>query len=281
MAYIPVDKDFKIHCSADDYLFPWENPVPVLFVHGFSRSGAIWACWIPHIAETRRAYRLDLRGCGKSDVPRNDGYVVTLDMIFSDILKTLDHFGIKKAHLVGESSSGQSMTVFALEHPERVASVTTCETTPKMQQWVFDAYKLDRASPMDAIRHYGTAEWCQRTLAYRLDKDHATEELSQWMVELIGRTPSHVAAAMIECFFQMDNWPRFGALTVPLLQLTGSQKTATNVDEQREVNKAVPDGRLKIFEGFRGMIHIFQAKACALEALRFWNDVDSGKKVRE
>ena len=196
-----------------------------------------------------------------------------------DLCTVLDHFGAAKAHLVGESSSGQFLFAFALAHPERVASLTLCETTPRMQQWVFDAYRLDTESPPAAIRKYGTGEWCRRTLAYRLDKDHASPELSRWLVELMSRTPSHVAAAMIECFFGIDNHPLLDKITVPVLQLTGSEKTATNVDEQKMIHGKLPRSRLKIFEGYRGMIHLFEAERCAREAAAFWDDVDCGREI--
>lgn len=275
MTRIAVAPGMSLNCVVDDYLWPWQEATPVLMVHGFSRSAAIWMRWIPNVALARRAYRLELRGCGDSDVPP-PGYHVTLDMVFGDLVKTLDQIGAANAHLVGESSSGQFLFAFAVAHPERVASLTMCETTPRMQQWVFDAYRLDMESPPAAIRRYGTGEWCRRTLAYRLDKDHASPELSRWLVELMSRTPSHVAAAMIECFFGIDNNPLLPEIRVPVLQLTGSEKTATNIEEQQMVHRTVPRSRLKIFDGYRGMIHIFQAEACAREAVAFWDAVDGG-----
>lgn len=275
MTRIAVAPDLRVHCVVDDYLWPWQSPLPVLMVHGFSRSAAIWTRWMPVVTGSRRAYRLDLRGCGESDVPPPE-YKVTLDMVFGDILTVLDHFHAEKAHLVGESSSGQFLFAFSVAHPDRVASLTMCETTPRMQQWVFDAYRLDAESPPAAIRKYGTGEWCRRTLAYRLDKDHASPELSQWLVRLMGKTPSHVAAAMIDCFFGIDNHPLLSRIPVPVLQLTGSEKTATNVEEQKMIHRTIPRSRLKIFEGYRGMIHLFEAERCAQEAVAFWDDVDRG-----
>ena len=102
MTFVPVADNLRVHVTEDDYLLPWERSVPVVMVHGFSRNAEIWRRWVPVISRDRRIHRIDLRGCGKSDVPGHD-YVVSLDLIFGDILKVLDRLEIKKAHLVGES----------------------------------------------------------------------------------------------------------------------------------------------------------------------------------
>src|SRR6185295_12170745 len=47
----------------------------------------------------------------------------------ADILRVLDHFKEKRAHLVGLSMGGRIARNFALRHPERLHSVTLANTS--------------------------------------------------------------------------------------------------------------------------------------------------------
>jgi pimeloyl-ACP methyl ester carboxylesterase len=69
------------------------------------------------------AYRLiayDLRGRGESDKPEH-GY--SLVHHNEDLLGLLDHFGLRKAVLVGHSLGAHIAVRFAATHPERVAKL--------------------------------------------------------------------------------------------------------------------------------------------------------------
>ncbi len=36
MPKIRLDQGLSVHCAVDDYLWPWEAPIPVLMMHGFA-----------------------------------------------------------------------------------------------------------------------------------------------------------------------------------------------------------------------------------------------------
>ena len=54
----------------------------------------------------------------------------SLSDMANDVVGLLDHLGWKSAHLVGTSLGGMVVQHTALEHPERVRSITTIMTTP-------------------------------------------------------------------------------------------------------------------------------------------------------
>jgi pimeloyl-ACP methyl ester carboxylesterase len=53
----------------------------------------------------------------------------TMRDLVADAVALLDFFGVERAHLVGLSGGGSIAQVVALEHPERVASLTLASTT--------------------------------------------------------------------------------------------------------------------------------------------------------
>jgi pimeloyl-ACP methyl ester carboxylesterase len=69
MPRIALPEGVSVHCTIDDYLWPWDNTTPVVMMHGFARNALFWNRWVPTIAEAYRVYRPDLLGCGLSDQP--------------------------------------------------------------------------------------------------------------------------------------------------------------------------------------------------------------------
>lgn len=93
---------------------------PVLLVHGFPDTHAVWRKQIPALVEA--GYRViapDMRGCGESDMPaQTTGY--QLPLLTGDLITILDALGIDKVQLIGHDWGAVISWVFAAEHPERV-----------------------------------------------------------------------------------------------------------------------------------------------------------------
>src|SRR5215468_9473558 len=150
MPSVRLDEGLSLYCAVDDYLWPWEAPTPVLMMHGFARNALFWNRWVPAIAESRRIYRPDLLGCGRSDVPVA-GYRFTMEKIEAQILAALDAFSLRCVHWIGESSGGLIGLLLAAAHPERIASLVLCNTPTRIPEYIKRTYALDRATASDAM----------------------------------------------------------------------------------------------------------------------------------
>src|SRR5215831_11481632 len=199
MPMIRLDDGVSVHCAVDDYLWPWDAPTPVLMMHGFARNANFWNRWVPAIAESRRVYRPDLLGCGASEIPAAS-YRCTPQKIEAQILAVLDAFSLSCVHWIGESSGGIIGLLLAVAHPARIASLVLCNTPVRIPDEIRGTYALDQESTAAAIRAYGTGEWCRKTLGYRLDLDHASEQLREWCIAEMDKTRPDIAAALHECF---------------------------------------------------------------------------------
>ena len=144
MPRVLLDEGLSVHCALDDYLWPWEASIPVLMMHGFARNANFWNRWIPAIADSRRVYRPDLLGCGKSDVPA-PGYAYTPEKIGAQILAVLDAFSLSRVHWVGESSGGIIGLLLAAGHPDRIASLFLCNTPTRIPDEIRGIYSVRRA----------------------------------------------------------------------------------------------------------------------------------------
>jgi 3-oxoadipate enol-lactonase len=268
MPTIRLAEGLSLHCAVDDYLWPWETPTPVLMMHGFARNATFWNRWVPAIAESRRIYRPDLLGCGRSDAPAA-GYRFTTEKIEAQILALLDAFSLPRVHWVGESSGGLIGLLLAAAHPERIASLVLCNTPTHISDDIRRIYALDRESTAAAMRTYGVGEWCRRTLGYRLDLEHASEALREWCIAEMDKTRPDVAASLHECFESVDVKPILAGISAPVLLLSGDKSRIAS-EQQKILAESPPHGRLELFAGYGHGVNLLQPERCARTSLEFW-----------
>jgi 3-oxoadipate enol-lactonase len=272
MPTIRLDEGLSLHCAIDDYLWPWQRPTPVLMMHGFARNATFWNRWVPAIAETRRIFRPDLLGCGKSEAPA-PGCGYTPERIEAQILAVLDAFSLTRVHWVGEASGGIIGLLLAAAHPERIASLVLCNTPTRISDEIRSIYALGLESTAAAIHAHGTGEWCRQTLGYRLDLEHASRDLQEWVIAEMDKTPPDTAAALHKCFESVDLRPRLPGIKAPVLLLSGDKSRIAS-EQQQIFAETLPRGRLELFPGYGHGVNLVQPGRCARTAVEFWRTVE-------
>jgi 3-oxoadipate enol-lactonase len=258
----------SVHCTVDDFLWPWDDAIPVLMMHGFARNALFWNRWVPAIAETHRVYRPDLLGCGQSDQPPAN-YHYSPETIAAQIMAVLDTLALPRVHWVGESSGGLIGLLLAAAHPERFASLVLCNTPSRIPDRIKRIYALDQRDAAEAMRVHGVGEWCRQTLGYRLDLDRADAALQDWVIREMDRTPATVAAAMHECFEGVDTVGILPSIRAPVLLVSGDKSEISSAQIQVFAS-TLPNGRTKLFPGYGHGVNLLQPEQCARAALEFW-----------
>ncbi|MDO8184574.1 alpha/beta fold hydrolase [Conexibacter sp. JD483] len=94
----------------------------VVLVHGTPLDAGSWRLIAPALAQAgRRVLAYDLRGHGSAaPTPLPPDYA----LLAADLGRLLDLLAIERAHVVGHSFGAQVAQTFALELPERLASLT-------------------------------------------------------------------------------------------------------------------------------------------------------------
>jgi pimeloyl-ACP methyl ester carboxylesterase len=109
---------------------------PFVLIHGLASSLAFWYFRIaPGLARRHRVVMLDLRGHGRSSMPRA-GYAGA--PMAADVHALLDHLSIERAHLVGHSFGGNVALHFACHYPERTGRLTLADVRVRSLQPAVD-----------------------------------------------------------------------------------------------------------------------------------------------
>ncbi|HVE91808.1 MAG TPA: alpha/beta hydrolase [Actinomycetota bacterium] len=98
---------------------------PVLLVPGLATPRLSWVNQMPVLARHFDVTCFDNRGIGESEVP---GDWWSMPEMVSDTLGIMDAVGYTNAHLVGVSMGGIISQAIAMQHPERVRSLTLIST---------------------------------------------------------------------------------------------------------------------------------------------------------
>lgn len=101
------------------YVTAGEGP-PVVLLHGFPDTHAIWRRQIPALAAAGfRVIAPDLRGYGKTDMP-GETSAYAIEFLADDVLRLMDALGIDQATVVGHDWGALIGWHLAMHAPQRV-----------------------------------------------------------------------------------------------------------------------------------------------------------------
>ncbi|MGP3959897.1 alpha/beta fold hydrolase [Nonomuraea sp. 3N208] len=105
---------------------------PILLVMGSMTQGILWPDeFVGRLAAAgRRVIRYDHRDTGKSATFDFEQQPYTWHDIKDDVLRVMDAYGLDSAHLVCHSAGGLLGQLIAVEHPERVRTLTVIGSSP-------------------------------------------------------------------------------------------------------------------------------------------------------
>jgi pimeloyl-ACP methyl ester carboxylesterase len=207
---------------------------PLVLLHPGIADSTIWDRVVPLLGE-RRVVRFDGRGFGRS--PR----ATEPFQAMADLVSVLEHLGVARAHLVGNSMGGETSLALAVTSPERVASLTLLcpgvggypwpEPSPTEQELI-ERYRAAReAGDLDTLVEIGLAEWCRSGaddyLAAQM-RDSSAADLAQ--DELEQPNP--------------DQWDRLDRLDLPTTVVAASLDPADSLQASLDLAERIPGAEL-------------------------------------
>jgi len=105
---------------------------PVLLLHGFPQSRAMWARVAPQLAQHYTIVCADLRGYGDSAKPKclPDRSNSAFRAMAADQVGLMRRLGFQRFHMVGHDRGGRTGYRMALDHPDAVRTLAVMDIVP-------------------------------------------------------------------------------------------------------------------------------------------------------
>src|SRR3712207_6695848 len=110
---------------------------PLVLLHGFPQTHAIWHRVAPALAESHRVVCMDLRGYGWSSAPRGDAAHETYSKraMGRDVVAVMEALGQVRSGGGGAGGGARVVYRLALDHPGRVERLALLDILPTFRVW--------------------------------------------------------------------------------------------------------------------------------------------------
>lgn len=258
--------DIDIHYEISDYTDPWRESETVLLHHGFARNLKFWREWVPLLARDYRVVRLDARGCGASTIPPPES-VYTLEMLVADAIGLMDYLGIERVHWAAEASGGHVGLAAAIAHPDRIASLTLCNTPFQLPKSTNDLFVPEE------VARLGVGHWARKTLTRRIDVDKVDSGWIEWSTAQFDACAPHAAIAQHAMIAAGDLFPRLREVRAPVLVMAGENSQIAPASQMTQMQAQLPQANLVLFEGYGQGIAFSAPERCVAEMKAFLADI--------
>ena len=102
---------------------------PVLLLHGFPQTRAMWTAIAPHLAQNFTVVTADLRGYGASHKPATMAGM-SFRAMAADQVALMGQLGFDRFHVVGHDRGGRTAHRMALDAPQALLSLTVMDIVP-------------------------------------------------------------------------------------------------------------------------------------------------------
>ncbi len=219
------------------------SALPVVFIHGFPFSHAMWQSQISAVSGQFRAIAYDVRGLGGSSV--GDGQY-TIEGHVDDLIGLLDHLEIPKAVILGQSMGGY-IALRALErNPERWTAAVLCNTRSEADT---NEGRIGRAGAIRMVKKSGSQAFADDFVRKVFAPASFTRvpEAVKMITGVIAKTPPlAIAGTLLALAGRTDTTGSLSRISVPTLIMVGEQDVITPPEASRTMHERIASSELHL-----------------------------------
>ncbi len=171
----------------------------------------------------------------------------------ADAIGLLGHLGVERAHVVGQSLGGMIAQILAIEHPDRVLSLTSISSTtgaPDVGHPTSEALSA-LLEPSAEGRHAVIEQDIRKRKVWATPGTVDDDTLRQFFTRIYDRShhPPGNSRQLGAVLSATDREPLLARLDVPTLVIHGDADPLVGVDGGRRTAEVVPGAELLILEG--------------------------------
>lgn len=217
---------------------PADAPV-VMFSNSFLTDHRMWDRQVPAFTRRYRVLRYDTRGHGDTEATPGR---YSMSLLVADAVALLDALGIEKVNFVGLSMGGMIGQLFATRHPDRVLSLTLCDTAchmPPESMWD-DRIRLATTEGVAAFVRPMTERWLSDR--FRIEHPAVVDAIGRMIV----RTHLDGLIGCAHAIKKMNHADILAGIEARTLIVVGEDDTGTPVSASRYLHEAIEGSRMVV-----------------------------------
>jgi len=239
----------------------------VMLSHSLASSLNMWEPQMDVLSRHFRVLAYDIRGHGGAEATAPP---YTLAQLADDAVALLDALHIERVHWVGISMGGMIGQCMALSRPERLKSLSLCDTAAVVPPEAGPVWQ----ERIDLARREGMAPLVQPTLerwftpAFLGSNPPVVDRIRQQILD----TPVDGYIGCSEAIRRLNYLDRLHEIRVPTLIMVGENDPGTPVEASRAMHERISGSRLVILPSAFHLSNIEQAEAFNHELTTFLAD---------
>lgn len=246
---------------------------PILFVHGWCMSSAVWGLQQEAIAERHRFLALDLRGHGQSLLP--EAGVGGFAGYAEDLISLVEQLDLREVVVVGWSLGAQVLLKAYPRLKELIAGLILVGATPRFSAAPHFPHGLP---PKEAE---GMRLKVRRNLVHALEGFHQNlfveheledPDVTGRVAELLSKVTMPAATAAVEglvCLMEEEVMEEAALVTCPTLMLHGEQDRICLPAASAWLEQVITKSQRKLYPGCGHAPFLSRPQQFNLDLLRF------------
>jgi 3-oxoadipate enol-lactonase len=218
---------------------------PVVFLHGFPHSRALWAPQLAALLGHARCIAPDLRGFGETTAAEP----YSMDRYADDLAALLDALRIERAVVCGLSMGGYVAFAFWRRHRGRVRGMILADTRAGADS---EEGKRKREEMIALATERGSAGVADAMITGMVGKStrEKVPEVADSIHRMLERAPvDGVIGALKAMIARPDSTPTLETIDVPTLILVGEEDVLTPPKEAELLHEAIRGSRFQVIAG--------------------------------
>lgn len=222
---------------------------PVLFLHGWLGSWALWRPTVEALGQEFKTYSIDFWGFGESRGigDKTDVSAFRVDSFVEMVTQFMDKLGIPKAALVGHSMGGTVTLSTAIQHPEKVVKAC-CIGSP------INGNSLNLLLKLSGIPAFAFIIWRSPPLL-RMFLSAYSRFMAKDGKKMSRMITKDVSQITMESFFQSIGTLRetdltndLYKLTMPTLGIYGKKDIIVKPNQRELLQKGAPHSLIRYYQ---------------------------------
>ncbi len=218
---------------------------PVLLLHGWLGSWALWRSTLETLSKEFKTYALDFFGFGES-FDRNSNFSV--DNFVVSVNQFMDRLGIPKAAIIGHSMGGTVSLAASLLSPEKIVKTTVIGSP-------INGDSLNLLLKFSGYKGIARIMWTTpvllrlfiRAYAYFIAKDGRS--VGKMIATDISKITADSFFQSIGTLRETDLREQIGAIQMPLLGIYGKHDRVVDPRQADVLKQCAPTSKIVKFEG--------------------------------